>query len=257
MISWGTPPESDLPRFLVELNSRLGEGSLPNRDHRLALDQTEPALDACEEVSDVGMELLGPHHPSDAAGSNGAAERPRQGSFGSEQLLRVQLPESPLVIERGQMSPHEPIEVPVVVSDPKPPTDRVGNQQVALDVAPAPGKELQAGLGGELRGHLAVAIQHADPAGRGAPTTHPAQVLRRTSRLASPQDHRRSLQRTVETRREPTRPRGEDVAIAGPLHVDEKPARIPIATVGALSKRHAASEIRLLPGIQVAWIAGI
>jgi hypothetical protein len=79
-------------------------------------------------------------------------------------------------------------------------------------------------------------------------------VLRGTGGLASPEDHRGRHQLPLEPRRDSAGPGDEDVAIAGPFDIDEEPDASTIATVGALSKRHDASEIRLLPGNQVAWI---
>jgi hypothetical protein len=81
-----------------------------------------------------------------------------------------------------------------------------------------------------------------------------AQVLGCAGGLAPPEDHRGRHQLAREPRREPAGPGAQDVAVAGPFYVDEEPGSAPLATIRALSKRHDASEIRFLPGNQVAWM---
>ena len=143
--------------------------------------------------------------------------------MGPRKPLGVHVPEGGLVARGRQVLAEEPLELRVALPEAEGAAKGPGNQQVALDVAPAPGEELEAALAvaRRLGGGAVVAVEDAEgpePRSGAAPA---AKVLERALGLTPPEDHRRADDPAGQRGQQAVGPGSQDLPIPGPLDVED------------------------------------
>jgi hypothetical protein len=140
---------------------------------------------------DVGMELVLARGTGDATQWDRPAECARQDSLGSEKALCIDLSKGGLVFGRREMLFENSTELWVRFAEAKGTPESAGNEQIALDVAPAPRKELEAvcAIAGWRIRDSVIAVQDAQSPFARLPTRAFAEMCDRSFRLASTEDH--------------------------------------------------------------------
>ena len=121
--------------------------------------------------------------------------------------------------------------------------DRVGHEQVALDMAPSPREKLETRFDGVRRwkGERAtIAVQHAQAPRGHAFRSKGTEVVYGPGGLAPPENHRSLHEGTRQIRCQAPRPSAQDLAIAGPLDIEHEPAGRSLfaAGAGSLGRQH-------------------
>ncbi|MAE95301.1 MAG: hypothetical protein CL910_11625 [Deltaproteobacteria bacterium] len=166
------------------------------------------------------MQLLGPHRPRDTARLEPPSELPGDGPRGAQKAFGVESRQLSLIGPIGHVLAQESVE-PCLLSpiEARRTSNRSGNQQIALDVAPPPRERFEAvALLHARRG--GIAVQYAQPTRTGVILAERVEMRARPLRATSPEDDQDTPERTRERRREPPGPAAEDLPIARALYVD-------------------------------------
>ena len=206
----------------------------------------ETCGDAIEQIEYVRVEMLPIHLARDMRRGKRAAEGARERSPLGEQRLGVELPQRGLVVKRRKMPLHEAGLAGILPRNARGPQDRVGDEQIALDMAPPPGEELKPRLGEVRRrkgGGAPVAIQHAKAPGGRAFRSNRAKVVRGAGGLAAAENHCGLHERARQLGRHAPRPGAQNLAIAWPLDIEHEPAGRSLfaACAGSLGRQHVVS----------------
>lgn len=153
-----------------------------------------------EEHLDVGVVLVRSHGARNAAKRDRAPQIPGQGTTWSQQFLGVQALVGGLVVWRRKDVAQVALQFAIVVAAAQRPPDCARYQQVALDVAAAPGQDLEAFQPLRLRFIEHVPVEDAEAANTGVLGPRALEMSSGTVGLATSENHRGAAHHALEAR---------------------------------------------------------
>jgi hypothetical protein len=162
-------------------------------------------------------------------------------SFGSEHALGIEAPKGIFVALLGNVLAQQARQPAIAGRLIDGSRNRGGNEQIALDVTPAPGEELEARLGrfGRRLSNI-VPIEDAEGTGAGARTTESAKVFDRPGGLTAAQNDRGPEEPTRQRRHHPVRPAPKDAPVPGSLQVQYEAPRAVGGGSGRVGMHHGS-----------------